>query len=103
MRLLCFLLLLVMIIHGVNARSIYSVEKIHSKLAHPATSTILSIRGGKTKRPGLIAMIKSFWYSLIDPGNLEGLKEEGKNKSSKSNKKGGMFGAKKPKGRSLKD
>lgn len=82
-----------------NASGVASIAWRHS---------LLQVRGGAAnkKKLGLGSMIKSFWLSLIDPGNEEGLQQEknaDKGKNGGKESKGGMFGGKKKsKGRSLK-
>ena len=71
----------------------------------PTTTSLWMIRGGAIpkKKLSYVTMFKSFWVSLLDPGNLDSI--EGKKKAgpgaSKTSSTGGWFGSKKSKGRKL--
>jgi hypothetical protein len=67
---------------------------------------VLEIRGGATtggkKKFGLFFLIKSFWLSLIDPENIDYIKEKSKDAAAKPKSKQKGWLSKKPKGRKLK-
>lgn len=63
---------------------------------------ITSYSGG-AKRPGIKKMFSAFWLSLIDPSNVEGLKnEQKKEKVNITGQKKSTFFGSKSKGKSLK-
>lgn len=69
----------------------------------PLMKTHVTGYAGGAKRPGLKQMFSAFWLSLVDPSNVESLKNEQKKDKSGNipAKKSGFFGSKK-KGKSLK-
>lgn len=66
----------------------------------PIKSILIS--GGGKKSLGWRNMFKAFWLSLVDPSNIDGLKDEAKREKPGKMKSGGLFGSKKKVGKSLK-